>query len=84
MKLNPEPSMRCSIVIATCLVNSNMITRLADAESAVKQVFDDEFPHESYAEWNRELNDDAARRIIDNVGRASRINVRMFIEDLRR
>ncbi|HEX8322080.1 MAG TPA: hypothetical protein VF632_27085 [Longimicrobium sp.] len=61
-----------------------MINRLEDAERTVEQVFRDEFPRESFAEWNRELDDQVARQIINSVGRASRINVRMFIEDLRR
>jgi hypothetical protein len=76
-------AMRCSTIIATCLVNSNMINRLADAERAVELVFYDEFPHENFAEWNREINEGVAGRIINKAGRASRINVRMFIDDLR-
>jgi hypothetical protein len=61
-----------------------MINRIKDAERRVEQVFRDEFPHEDFAGWNRELNDQTANTIIKNVGRASRINVRMFIDDLRR
>jgi len=75
--------MRRSTIIATCLANSNMINRIQDAEHRVEQVFRDEFPHEDFAEWNREVDDHTAQTIIEGVGRASRINVRMFIDDLR-
>ena len=75
--------MRRSTIIATCLVNSNMINRIEDAEHRVEQVFRDEFLHEDFAAWNREVDDQTANTIIRNVGRASRINVRMFIDDLR-
>jgi hypothetical protein len=76
--------MRRSTIIATCLVNSNMISRIEDAEHRVQQVFGDEFPHEDFVAWNREVDDQIASTIIRDVGRASRINVRMFIDDLRR
>lgn len=75
--------MKKSTVIATCLVNSSMINRLEDAENAVRQVFLDEFPESNFAQWNREIDDQVAEQIIKNVGRASQINVRKFIEDLR-
>jgi hypothetical protein len=74
--------MKRSTVIATCLVNSNMIRRLEDAESRVHGVFLDEFPNADFNRWNRPLDEQTARNIIKNVGRASRINVRMFIQDL--
>lgn len=75
-------TMRRSTVIAKCLVNSDLITRLEDAEARVRGVFIDEFPQAGFNRWNREMDDRVAQRIIDNVGRASRINVKMFIEDL--
>lgn len=71
------------MVIATCLVNSNMISRLEDAEHAVRQVFLDEFPGENLLHWDTEIDDRRAEQIIKTVGRASRINVKMFIDDLR-
>ncbi len=74
--------MRKSTVIAKCLVNSNMIGRLEDAENSVKQIFLDEFPKSSFAEWNHDITNKTAENIIRSVGRASRINVRKFIEDL--
>ena len=74
--------MRKSTIIAKCLVNSNMITRLDDAENRVLQVFIDEFPKENYSTWNVEVDDKYGESIIKNVGRASRINVKKFIEDL--
>lgn len=76
--------MRRITIIATCLVNSNMINRIEDAEHRAEQVFRDEFPQEDFTAWNREVDDQTASTIIRNVGRASRINVRMFIDDLRR
>lgn len=75
--------MKKSKVIATCLVNSNMFNRIEDAEHAVRQVFLDEFPGASYPHWDREMDDAAAEHIIKTVGRASRINVKLFIEDLK-
>ncbi len=74
--------MKKSTIIARCLKNSNMVSRLDDAENRVLQVFIDEFPNENYSEWNIEVDDQYGERIISNVGRASRINVKMFIEDL--
>jgi uncharacterized Ntn-hydrolase superfamily protein len=71
-----------STIIATCLVNSNMINRIDDAENRVYQVFIDEFPASNFAEWNQEINESVARQIIKNVGRTSRINVKLFIEEL--
>ena len=75
--------MRKSTIIARCLVNSNMITRIEDAEWRVQSVFEDEFPLQEFARWNTEVNDSSADQIIRNVGRASTINVKRFIEDLR-
>ncbi len=74
--------MKKSTVIATCLVNSNMIQRVEDAEGAVRQVFLDEFPKATYSHWDREIDDSVAEHIIKTVGRASHINVKLFIEDL--
>jgi hypothetical protein len=59
-----------------------MITRLDDAEKRVFQVFMDEFPKENYSTWNVEVDNKYGECIINNVGRASRINVKKFIEDL--
>jgi len=60
-----------------------MIPRLEDAEAAVQQAFVTEFPDERFADWNGELDDRRAEQIIKNVGRASRINAREFINLLR-
>lgn len=59
-----------------------MINRIDDAENRVYQVFIDAFPASIFAEWNQEINESVARQIIKNVGRASRINVKLFIEEL--
>ncbi len=74
--------MKRSTVIATCLVNSHVLRRLEDAEAQVHGVFLDEFPDADFNRWNRQMDDQAAHSIIRNVGRASQINVRMFIQDL--
>jgi hypothetical protein len=74
--------MEKSAIIATCLVNSSIINRLEDAENIVQNVFLTEFPQRQFNEWNREMDDRTAEEIVRNVGRASRINVRKFIEDL--
>ncbi len=75
--------MKRSTIIASCLVNSGMIDELDHAERAVEQIFRDEFPRQDYAVWNSEVDEKKAHQIIKNVGRASRVNVRMFIDDLR-
>ena len=72
---------KCS-VIARCLVNSDLTSGMEYAEREVANVFFDEFPHANFDLWNREIEDDAAEQIVNSVGRATRINVRMFIEDL--
>ena len=75
--------MRKNTVIAQCLVNSNMIGSLEQAEHALRSVFDEDFPDQDFALWNSDLNDTFAAQTIHNVGRASMINVKRFIEDLR-
>jgi len=74
--------MRKSTVISQCLVNSKMIGLLEDAEHRVRGVFEDEFPRRDFARWNDELDDSVAAQMIRNVGKASRIDVKKFIEDL--
>lgn len=74
--------MRKSEIIATCLVNSGMIKRLEDAQFVVRRIFDDEFPGKIFTQWDTHINDDVANNIISNVGKASHINVKLFIEDL--
>ena len=74
--------MRKSTIIATCLVNSDMMERIEEAESIVQQVFAKEFPKEDFTRWNQEINNNTANNIIRSVGRASRINVKLFIQDI--
>jgi hypothetical protein len=74
--------MQKSTIVATCLVNSKMIDKVENAEIAVQNIFQEEFPKSNFREWNIDINDQAARNIINSVGGASRINVRNFIEDL--
>jgi hypothetical protein len=72
-----------STIIANCLLNSSMVKRLEDGEQAVRNVFHEEFPDERFEEWNREVSQSVADHVINTVGRASRINVGKFIDDLR-
>lgn len=76
--------MRKSTIIATCLVNMEIGFRtVQEAEHRVQAVFNDEFPKENYDEWNSNIHDSSAQNLIKNVGKASQINVKQFIDDLR-
>jgi hypothetical protein len=74
--------MRKARIIATCLLNSNMMPTLGEAERAVGDIFSAEFPKSGYSDWNTEIDDDIASSIVSSVGRASSINVVKFIEQL--
>ena len=74
--------MRRSTIIAKCLVNSNMYTRLEDAESHVNQVFEKCFPGEDFVAWNLNVDDPAAENVIQTVGKAVSISVDLLILDL--
>ena len=76
--------MKRQMIIAKCLLNSGMIGsgNLEDAEFAVLRHFQIEFPGKDFNLWNQDVNDKGAEQIITNVGRASSINVRRFIENL--
>lgn len=77
--------MRRSTVIATCLVNSGFILTLETAEEEVRFRFEDEFPDESFDDWNRNLRDDATgESLVVAIGRAYTINARNFINELRK
>jgi len=71
-----------STVIATCLVNSGMVKDIDGAEKVIRSVFQDEFPKHKFQEWNSNIPKKTANNIIKAVGKASRINVKKFIEDL--
>jgi len=74
--------MRKSNVISICLVNSNFFNKTEEAEVAVQNIFKTEFPNQSFHTWNSNIPDATAKIIIKKCGRASRINVKKFIEDL--
>lgn len=59
--------MKKSTVIATCLLNTRMITQLADAEAAVERVFGDEFPDEDFAHWNQQVSSQVSENIISGA-----------------
>ncbi len=69
-------------VIATCLVNSNMIRDIEDAKAAVRMIFDSEFPDANFDDWNADIPELTADSIIHDVRWASRINVAKLISDL--
>ena len=71
-----------STIIGTCLVNSNVVSRLEDAEIAVRNAFLDEFPEQNFRLWNTDISDSWAQDEIRNGGRATHINIRLFIERL--
>ena len=76
--------MRKSTIIATCLVNMKIgFKTIQEAEAIVQNVFQDEFPKDSFHTWNSNFPDSSAQNIIKNVGKASQINVKQFIDDLR-
>lgn len=74
--------MKKSEVIATCLVNSNFYRSVSEAERVVENVSKEEFPNSNFNFWNELVPHQQAQTIITNVGRASQINIRFFIEDL--
>lgn len=49
-------------IIAHCLVNSNMISRLEDAEHGVQREFEYFFPQADFDAWNIDVRDDEANR----------------------
>ena len=40
------------------------------------------FPNDDYSEWDTEIEDSVADDMIEAVGKASKIDVQKFIEDL--
>lgn len=59
-----------------------MVKPVEVAERQVEKVFVEEFPNANYLVWNTEIDERIAEGKIRAVGRASRIDVRMFIQDL--
>jgi hypothetical protein len=74
--------MRKARIIATCLLNSNMVPSLDEAERTVRDIFAAEYPKSRYSDWNTDLDDRIAFDIVRTVGHAERINVVTFIEQL--
>jgi hypothetical protein len=74
--------MKKSTVIGTCLANSNIVSGPDDGEYIVAQVFAKEYPAIQYHEWNSDINDATAQRIIQNIGNDARIDVKTFIDAL--
>jgi hypothetical protein len=59
-----------------------MVTNLKDGEDNVGKVFTAGFPVSDYIKWDTDVETLVADRKIREVGRASVIDVRTFIEDL--
>jgi len=74
--------MHKSEVIATCLVNSNFANNIKSGEVNIQNIFHDEFPNHNFHDWNTNIPDKTAENIIKNVGRASKIDVKSFIDKL--
>ena len=74
--------MKRSDVLTQCLINSGCGLSEADIRHGIFQTFADEFPDKNYYEWDTEISDSTANHIIKTVGRASEINVDLFIRDL--
>ena len=74
--------MKKSVLIATCLLNSSMVTSLEVGEQIVRRVFDESFQGQDFSQWDTSLSATTAKSIITGVGRAMRVNVRAFIADL--
>lgn len=73
--------MNKSIVIAKCLVKSNMASNVRVGEAMVTNVFQSEFPNMSFSEWNSPVSDAEAEDIINRVAGRSSISVRHLIKD---
>jgi len=74
--------LRKSTIIATCLVNVKSGIKLEQAELIVRETFDENFPRDSFDDWNLNIDERTANHIIRSVGNASRIRVEQFIRDL--
>ena len=79
---NGALTVRKSTVIATCLINSGMNATLDTAESLVHGIFDEHFPSENFVEWNTDIPENVAQRIISSVGCAQETHVLNLIRDL--
>lgn len=59
-----------------------MVAAITDGEETVRDVFMIKFPNDDYSEWDTEIEDSVADDMIEAVGKASKIDVQKFIEDL--
>ncbi len=69
-------------IIAKCLVNTKIFTEMSTAESSIKKVFNDSYSEHSFDEWNTEVSELSANRIIARVATASKVRVRSLIQEL--
>jgi hypothetical protein len=75
--------MKKSTIIATCLINSGRTSHsIIDVEKSVEQTFKEDFSGMNYQQWNTNLPEADAQRIIKEFGSAYRIDIRQFILDL--
>jgi len=69
-------------IIAKCLVNTKIFTEMAMAESSIKKIFNDSYSEHSFDEWNSEVSELSANRVIARVASASKVRVRSLIQEL--
>jgi len=74
--------MHKSTVIAQCLLNSSMVASLQQGEEVVQEIFDENFEGQNFSKWNTQIADKTGHSIIQGLGRAMCINVKLFIADL--
>ena len=74
--------MKKSTVIGTCLANSNIVSGPDEGEYIVAQVFAKEYPAVQFHEWNSDIDEKTAERIIQNIGHNAHIDVKTFIDAL--
>lgn len=71
-----------SELIALVLVNNGISFSLADAHLLIQNTFEKEFTDRSFEDWNKEIHDSVAQKLLDTIGVNSNLNLRMFILDM--
>ncbi|EFL92535.1 putative DNA-binding transcriptional regulator [Candidatus Regiella insecticola LSR1] len=69
-------------IIARCLVNTKIFTDMSEAESSIEKIFNDSYSEHSFDEWNTEVSELSANRVIARVAMASKVRVRSLIQEL--
>ena len=74
--------MKKSTVIATVMINSGSRHGIRDIETSIEQTFAEDFPGMNYKQWNTDLPEPVAKKIISDFGSSYNIDLRKFIIDL--